>query len=30
MVGFLNKLEFSDQIYQTNGTVRYVNYKGKL
>ena len=30
MVDFVNKLELSDQEYQTNGTVRDENYKGKL
>ena len=30
MMHFLNKLKFSDQKYQTNGNVRYENYKGKL
>ena len=27
MVDFVNKLEFTDQKYQTNGTVRYEIYK---
>ena len=26
----MNKLELSDQKYQTNGNVRYENYKGKF
>ena len=30
MVGFFNKLELSYQKYQTNGTLRDDNYKGKL
>ena len=30
MVDFMNKLELSDQKYQTNGIVRYNNYKGKV
>ena len=30
MVDFVNKLDFSNQIYQTNGTVRDENYKGEL
>ena len=29
MVDFVNKLEFNDQKYQTNATVRHENYKGK-
>ena len=30
MVNFVNKLELSDQKYQTNGNVRDENYQGKL
>ena len=30
MVDFVNKLELSDQKYQTNGNVIYENYKGKF
>ena len=30
MVGFINKLELSDQKHQTNGTVRDENYKVKF
>ena len=30
MVDFVNKIEFSDNKYQTNGTVRDEKYKGKL
>ena len=30
MVDFVNKVEFKDQKYQTNGTVRDGSYKGKL
>ena len=30
MVDFLNKLELSDQKYQTNGIVRYENYGRKF
>ena len=30
MVDFVNKIEVSDQKYQTNGNVRHKNYKGKL
>ena len=30
MVGFVNKLELSDQKYQTNGNLRDENYKGKF
>ena len=30
MVDFVNKIEFSDNKYQTNGTVRDEKYKGKF
>ena len=30
MINFVNKIELSDQNYQTNGNVRYENYKGKF
>ena len=30
MVGFVNKLELSDQKHQTNGVVRDENYKESL
>ena len=30
MFYFVNKLELSDKKYQTNGTIRYDNYKGKF
>ena len=30
MVDFVNKLDLSDQKDQTNGNVKYENYKGKL
>ena len=30
MVGFVNKLEFRDHKYKTNGTVRDEKYKEKL
>ena len=30
MIDFLNRLEFSDQKYQTNETVRYKNYKDRF
>ena len=28
MIDFVNKLELSDQRYQTNGNVRYESYRG--
>ena len=30
MVNFVNKIELSDQKYQTNGNVRDGNYKGRF
>ena len=30
MVDFVNKLELSDQKYQSSGSVRYENYKGEF
>ena len=30
MVGFVNKLDFSDQKYQTNGNLRDENYNGNF
>ena len=30
MIYFLLKLELSDQNYDTNGNIRYENYKGKF
>ena len=30
MVDCFNKLDFSDQKYKTNGTVRYYSYKGNF
>ena len=30
MMNFVNKLELGDLKYQTNGNLRYENYKGKF